>query len=80
MAHPSLPAFSGPDAVCPKCANIRVGITYKEGLACIGPHHDDEALSHQGGDRPRLCRQCTCCGYAWDEAPLDDETVATAGR
>jgi hypothetical protein len=74
-----LPAYSGTMSICPKCGLADARTSYLETGFCV---HSDEGntlvRNELGTGVPRMHRECRCCGYMWDEAPLNPEpTYAT---
>jgi hypothetical protein len=64
-----LPAYSGTDAICPKCGEGQVPVKWHSyglstpGWACA---NHDPRLRYPGGEH--LCRRCETCGYGWMES------------
>lgn len=72
LPRPLLPAYSGPASRCPKCGTVDAFTEYREHGICRHADGRDELIG-EGVLFPRMHRECRCCGYLWDEAPLDDK-------
>jgi rubredoxin len=64
MSAPPLPPFSGDDTVCPKCQHKGASTRYMALGRCL--HDSGDTIGFAKNER--LHRECTRCGYAWDEA------------
>jgi hypothetical protein len=62
-----LPEFTGDDAECPKCANAGALTSYRP-AAQRGEWDIYNGVTRRAPLPERLERECTRCGYLWDEA------------
>lgn len=72
-----LPPFSGDEPRCSKCGNRQAGTVYRPSGQCL---HDVDAVVGVGVHlNERLCRRCSRCDHAWDEAIVPPEQPLTGG-
>lgn len=60
----TLPPYSGPNTVCPKCSHDEALTEYRAHGECV---HGDLIGSIGFQPNERLHRECMRCSYAWDE-------------
>lgn len=64
MSVEDLPPYSGDNPTCPKCLNVGAFTEYRAHGTCI--HEAGFVFGYD--DNERLHRECSRCGYRWDEA------------
>lgn len=69
-----LPTFSGDEPVCPKCGHQGADTEYRDHGSCVHPG----GLVAGVHPHERLHRECLRCGYAWDEATLQQRPIEEA--
>lgn len=68
---PALPPYSGPNTLCPKCANPEAFTRYRPAMRrCMDEYNG--STNYRGPLPERLERQCMRCDYQWDEALVTD--------
>jgi hypothetical protein len=71
---PSYPPYD-PDKFCPKCGTEDVSTAWHHGHHLWTGFGVTVGRWDMYGDYPDwLLRTCTCCGYAWPEAPIDQDS------
>lgn len=69
-----LPPFSGDDPTCPKCGNEGADTEYRPYGDCV--HEAEAGLILGSHPNERLHRECSRCGYSWDEATVEQKQPA----
>jgi DNA-directed RNA polymerase subunit M/transcription elongation factor TFIIS len=78
MSQP-LPPFSGDTPTCPKCGHEHATTRYMHTGFCLHLGCDSEVMEN-GEVNERLHRECGRCGYAWDEATVEQQPAKTEDR
>lgn len=76
MSEP-LPPFSGDNPTCPKCGNTRALTAFLPYGQCVYGGGQDLIIGFDPNER--LHRECTRCGYAWDEATVEQPPTKIEG-
>ncbi|MFM9590764.1 hypothetical protein ACKI16_29680 [Streptomyces scabiei] len=66
-AAPTLPAYSGPDAVCPKCLHEGAFTHYQAATTRTTLVERNGTTEYRGPLPEHHQRQCERCDYTWDE-------------
>lgn len=67
-AGSTLPPYSGPGTLCPKCSNLGAYTEHRDAIAPGVLLQSDSGRFRRGPLPERLKRRCERCDYTWDEA------------
>jgi rubredoxin len=79
MSEPvSLPPFFGDTPTCPMCGHQSARTTFIQIGSCS--HYGRDSLIIGCDANERLHRECGRCGFAWDEATVEQQPVKIEDR